>query len=153
MKERLFNFIDYIAFRMPLKYSVPLSIISLIVLLISMFSFSLNLITMLILFSSLGFTTLFCSNIWITLENKAFNKKNIQSIERLKEKLTNEFQTVSLQTYDDDFVRRAVGKSPFVFKARIENDIVYYQFETKDGEIIDSGDTNNFVWFEGKIIL
>lgn len=70
----------------------------------------------------------------------------------MKKKLTNEFQVVSLN-YEDDFIKEFAGNNAlFVFKAKIENDTVYYKFETKDGETLGVGETRNFEWFEEKIL-
>ena len=70
----------------------------------------------------------------------------------MKERLTNEFQPVSLKASKEELINTVVKKAPYVFKAKIENDVIYYQFETTDGEVIDSGETTNFIWFEHRII-
>lgn len=152
MKKRLLDFLEYTVYRMPLKYSIPLTIASLIVCMISLTNQSLSLITMLILIISFFSTVLFGSNIVGRWFKKDLSKRNIESLERLKEKLTNEFQIVTLKTDKEDLINTVAKKAPYVFKAKIENDIVYYQFETKDGKIFDSGETTNFIWFENRII-
>ena len=151
MKKRLSNFFEYIIERMPLKYSVPLSIISVVVLtIIYIQPVSFPMILMLLI--SIFFATLFISNIFRKYLLKDISKRNIKSLERLKKKLTNEFQVVSLKC-EDDFIKEFAGnKALFVFKAKIENDTVYYKFETKDGETLGDGETRDFEWFEEKIL-
>lgn len=150
MKQRLIDFLEYSIFRMPLKYIIPLIIVSVTVFVISFFSNSA--ITIPINLISFLFVVIFSSNIVQRIFAKEASKENIESLERLKERLTNEFQPVSLNTSKDELINTVVKKTPYVFKAKIENDVIYYQFETTDGEVIDSGETTNFIWFEHRII-
>ena len=150
MKQRLIDFFEYSIFRMPLKYSIPLTIVSITVFVISMFGDSVIIIPINII--GLFFTVLFSANIFQKKFAKERSKENIESLERLKERLTNELQPVSLKTGKEELINTVVKKAPYVFKAKIENDVIYYQFETTDGEVIDSGETTNFIWFERRII-
>lgn len=146
MKKRFLHFIEVIL-QIPLRYSIPIAIVSLIVLMISLWdiSFNVNLLIFII-----GAIIYILSSFNIVMRLKI--KENIECLEILKEKLTNEYQTVSLRTRDEYFVKTVVEKAPYVFKAKIENDIVYYKFETKEGEIFDNGETTDYLWFKSMIL-
>lgn len=62
MKKRLANFFGYLIERMPLKYSVPLSIISVVVLII-IYIQPVSFLMILMLLISIFWATLFISNI------------------------------------------------------------------------------------------
>ena len=75
-----------------------------------------------------------------------FKKIENEALERVRLILTNEFKTFSLKTEGDYdyFTRILVEEVPYVFKARMENDIIYYQFEMKDGEIFSTGEFTGY---------
>lgn len=84
---------------------------------------------------------------WVEdIRYKEFEKKENEARERLKAILTNEFKAFSLKTEGDYdyFTRILVEEVPYVFKARMENDIIYYQFEMKDGEIFSTGEFTGY---------
>ena len=123
MKQRLIDFLEHSIFRMPLKYIIPLIIVSVTVFIISFFSNSA--ITIPINLISFLFVVIFSSNIVQRIFAKEASKENIESLERLKERLTNEFQPVSLNASKDELINTVVKKAPYVFKAKIENDVIY----------------------------
>ena len=91
----------------------------------------------------------------IMYENRQneYEKIENEAHERLKSILTNEFKTFSLKNDGDYdyFTKILVKEVPYVFKARMENDIIYYQFETKDGEIFYAGEMTGYAFFENHI--
>lgn len=104
---------------------------------------------------AMGYSTLFCAYFWIVdfgykERYERFEKIENEAHERLKLILTNEFEIFSLKTDGDYdyFTKILVKEVPYVFKARMENDIIYYQFETKDGEIFYTGEMTGYSFFE-----
>lgn len=99
------------------------------------------------------FVALWIADISINDQRERFEKEENEAHERLKLILTNEFKTFPLKTDGDYdyFTKILVEEVPYVFKARMENDIIYYQFETKDGEIFHTGEFTGYLFFEKHI--
>ena len=111
-----------------------------------------------ILICVIVFFTSFATFFWVgDIEYKnrieKFEKIENEAHERVKSILTNEFKTFSLKTDGDYdyFTKILVKEVPYVFKAKMENDIIYYQFETKDGEIFYTGEMTGYSFFENHI--
>lgn len=103
-----------------------------------------------IVFSMSAFVIFLTDDIWYIKRAKKFERIEDEAHKRVKLILTNEFKTFSLKTDGDYnyFTRILVEEVPYVFKARMENDIIYYQFETKDGEIFHTGEFTGYSFFE-----
>ena len=163
MKKRLLYFIEKLSKKRKVQLAILIFIIGIIVEL-----FIMNLWITIVGPTKTFFPSILCMVIgffigyleWFFIEDiqyenrqNKYEKIENEAHERLKSILTNEFKTFSLKNDGDYdyFTRILVKEVPYVFKARMENDIIYYQFETKDGEIFHSGEFTGYSFFEEHI--
>ncbi|MGN1299463.1 MAG: hypothetical protein ACI4UE_05750 [Candidatus Scatovivens sp.] len=163
MKKRLLDFRENLSKKKKITMAIITFIVGIIVAMITMelwikiigptksFLFA-------ILILGITFFTSFVVRFWIEdigYKNRAEKLEKIENEahERVKLILTNEFKTFSLKTDGDYdyFTKILVKEVPYTFKARMENDIIYYQFETKDGEIFYTGEMTGYSFFENHI--
>lgn len=163
MKQRLLDFIEKLSRKRKIQLAILIFIIGIIVELFIMdlwitivgptkiFFPSILLIVIGFFISYLEW--FFVEDIMYENRQNKYEKIENEAHERLKSILTNEFKTFSLKTDGDYdyFTKILVKEVPYVFKARMENDIIYYQFETKDGEIFYTGEMAGYSFFENHI--
>ena len=160
MKKRLLDFREKLSRKKKIQMAVITFIVGIILELViagihmEVFAMSkvflLAILTCVIAICTSVFTALWIGDIIINDQRERFEKEENEAHERLKLILTNEFKTFSLKTDGDYdyFTKILVKEVPYVFKAKMENDIIYYQFETKDGEIFHSGEFTGYSFFE-----
>lgn len=163
MKKRLLDFRENLSKKKKITMAIITCIVGIIVLMLTMdlwikfigmkMAFLLVLIIIVITFLISGVAVFWTWDIGFKERDERFKKIENEALERVKLILTNEFKTFSLKTDGDYdyFTKILVKEVPYVFKARMENDIIYYQFETKDGEIFYTGEMTGYSFFENHI--
>lgn len=163
MKKRLLDFRENLSKKKKITMAIITFIVGIIVLMLTMdlwikfigmkMAFLLVIIIIVITFLVSGVAVFWTWDIRFKERDEMFKKIENEALERVKLILTNEFKTFSLKTDGDYdyFTKILVKEVPYVFKARMENDIIYYQFETKDGEIFYAGEMTGYSFFENHI--
>ena len=104
----------------------------------------------LLLLGTLAFISIIyrCSNI-------IKDRRENNCLERLKLKLNSNFQELQIRNKcrKKDLTNIAFQNYPYVFKARMKNNTIEFQFETNQGEIIHKGKTTDYMWFEKNVYL
>lgn len=165
MKQRLLDFREKLSKKKKIEMSIITFIVGIIGAIVTIGIWNVIIGTtkvflLAILVLGIVYFTAFFGCFWVEdIEYKErderLKKLENEAHERLKLILTNEFKTFSLKTDGDYdyFTKILVKEVPYIFKARMENDIIYYQFETKDGEIFHTGEFTGYSFFEKHIIL